>query len=366
MKQQNSPDKHYLLEEAATFIRNSCAERNAEAEAEPRIRDAAIQIEAQGYYEHTWQELEQGAKAAWRNSNKCIGRLFWDRLQVIDGRGIRREEEIVDKLLEHIKKAANHGKIQPMITVFDPHKPNQDSLRIWNHQLLRYAGYETADGIIGDPDSIEFTKACIELGWQGKGSHFDLLPLVVQKGNKPPYWREIPSDIVLEVPIEHDKYSLFGNFEVKWYGVPIISDMSMEIGGIVYPCAPFNGWYMGTEIGARNLADEKRYNLLPLVAESLGLDTKRNSSLWKDEAMLELNKAVLNSFKKHGVNIVDHHTAASQFRIFEQKEQMAGRKVTGQWSWLIPPMSPSATHIFHKRYDNTLIKPNYFYQSKPF
>ena len=27
--------------------------------------------------------------------------------------------------------------------------------------------------------------------------------------------------------------------------------------------APFNGWYMGTEIGARNLADADRYDLLP-------------------------------------------------------------------------------------------------------
>ena len=36
---------------------------------------------------------------------------------------------------------------------------------------------------------------------------------------------------------------------MKWYGVPMISDMRLEIGGISYTAAPFNGWYMGTEIG---------------------------------------------------------------------------------------------------------------------
>ena len=49
--------------------------------------------------------------------------------------------------------------------------------------------------------------------------------------------------------------------------------MRLEIGGIDYPMAPFNGWYMGTEIGARNLADQDRYNLLPKVAEIMELDT---------------------------------------------------------------------------------------------
>ena len=32
-------------------------------------------------------------------------------------------------------------------------------LRIWNSQLIRYAGYEQPDGsVIGDPASVDFTK----------------------------------------------------------------------------------------------------------------------------------------------------------------------------------------------------------------
>lgn len=32
-------------------------------------------------------------------------------------------------------------------------------LRLWNSQLVKYAGYEQKDGtIVGDPSGVEFTK----------------------------------------------------------------------------------------------------------------------------------------------------------------------------------------------------------------
>ncbi len=36
------------------------------------------------------------------------------------------------------------------------------------------------------------------------------------------------------------------------------------------------------------------------------------------------------------------------------------RSVTGNWTWLIPPLSPATTHIFHRSYNNEIRKPNYF------
>jgi len=98
----------------------------------------------------------------------------------------------------------------------------------------------------------------------------------------------------------------------------------------------------------------------------MGLNTDSNRSLWKDKALVELNIAVLDSFQKAGVTIVDHHTAAKQFKSFEKKEETAGRDLTGNWAWLIPPMSPATTHIFHKPYKNDIVKPNYFYQKAPY
>ena len=80
---------------------------------------------------------------AWRNSNRCIGRLFWQSLNVIDRRGVNTKEEVRDALFEHIEIATNGGKIKPTITIFPPEKNGEKQVEIWNHQLIRYAGYET-------------------------------------------------------------------------------------------------------------------------------------------------------------------------------------------------------------------------------
>lgn len=37
--------------------------------------------------------------------------------------------------------------------------------------------------------------------------------------------------------------------------------MMIDLGGLRFPCGPFNGWYMVTEI-ARDLADVNRYDKL--------------------------------------------------------------------------------------------------------
>ena len=89
--------------------------------------------------------------------------------------------------------------------------------------------------------------------------------------------------------------------------------MCLAIGGVTYPAAPFNGWYIGTEIGARNLADAERYDLLPVVAERMGLDTCTERTLWRDRALVELMRAVLHSFDAAGVTMTDHHTESRRF-----------------------------------------------------
>lgn len=359
-------EKELLLQEAEHFIR-TCYEELGKSNEEMNRRLRAIQeeIEASGTYEHTFEELEHGARMAWRNSNRCIGRLFWNMLKVFDARSLDTEEQVYKALLQHIEFATNDGKIRPTITILKP-KANGRQIRIWNHQLIRYAGYETEHGIIGDSASVEFTRICSKLGWTGKGTHFDILPLVIQAGSNAPKCFPIPQEFVLEVPLKHPEFNWFEDLHLQWYAVPIISEMKLEIGGIEYTAAPFNGWYMETEIGARNLADTNRYNMLPRVASLMGLDTTRNTTLWKDKALIELNIAVIHSFKEAGVSIVDHHTAAQQFQRFEQQEQGQGRKLTGDWTWLIPPVSPAATHIFHKNYHDEIVKPNYFYQEKPY
>ena len=350
-----------LYTEASRFINKCCRELGKAGETEARIAEVHSAIRLTGTYEHTFEELKYGARAAWRNSNRCIGRLFWESLHIFDCRTLHTADEAADALMSHIEYASNGGKVRPAITIFQPGR-----FRIWNHQLIRYAGYETSEGWIGDPDSGTLTKKCQELGWQGAGTPFDVLPLVIEAEGEPPSLYPIPQELVLEVPLRHPEYTWFSELGLQWYAVPIISGMALEIGGIIYGAAPFNGWYMGTEIGARNLADEGRYHMLPEIAMRMGLDCRRESSLWKDRALVELNQAVLYSYKEEGVSIVDHHTAARQFKQFEQREEDAGRHVTGDWTWLISPLSPAADHIFHSAYPNTEKVPNYKYQPRPY
>lgn len=357
-----------LKQEAELFIRRCFYEiGKTEEAAERRVQQIHDEIHRNGSYNHSYEELAHGAKMAWRNSNRCIGRLFWNRLHVFDARELDSEDAIFEALLRHIEFAVNGGEIRPAITIFKQAVGGLVPVRIWNHQLLRYAGYEIANGhVIGDSSSISFTKVCESLGWRGEGTPYDLLPLVIQLNRRKPRIYDLPKEIVLEVQIHHPEFDLLHGKEVKWYAVPIISDMLLEIGGIRYVAAPFNGWYMGTEIGARNLADESRYNLLPDIAEAMGLDRTSNTSLWKDRALVELNVAVLHSFRENGVSIVDHHTAAQQFGVFQKNEDKAGREVTGRWSWLIPPLSPATTDLFHSTFKDDIVSPSYLYQKAPY
>ncbi|CAM4382711.1 nitric oxide synthase oxygenase [Paenibacillus tarimensis] len=336
-------------------------------EIDSRVKEVRRDIAATGTYMHTYEELVHGARMAWRNSGRCIGRLFWKTLEVFDCRHIFKEDDIFAALQRHIDYATNGGRVRPAISIFRQSSPDgEPEVRIWNHQLIRYAGYETEHGVTGDPASVPLTRICTKLGWRSDGTDFDILPVVLQTGTREPHIYNLPRQLVKEVPIRHPHMESFHSLGLRWYGVPFISDMALEIGGIRYTAAPFNGWYMGTEIGARNLADPFRYNKLPEVAKLMGLSMDSNINLWKDRALVELNTAVLYSFKLEGVSIVDHHTAADQFVRFEEQEAALGREVSGNWSWLIPPMSPAATPIFHRHYENKIVNPNYHYQRCPF
>ena len=47
-----------------------------------RMREVMTSIEETGTYELTEQELAFGAKLAWRNASRCIGRKQWQNLKV--------------------------------------------------------------------------------------------------------------------------------------------------------------------------------------------------------------------------------------------------------------------------------------------
>lgn len=116
----------------------------------------------------------------------------------------------------------------------------------------------------------------------------------------------------------------------------------------------------GTETGARNLGDSDRCDLVPEVAKRMGLDTSDDATLWRDPALVEINRAVLHSFRVNGVTITDHQAESRRFLIPLEREERAGRRCPADWSWNVPPMSGSRPPVFHRYYDTEHQVPNFF------
>src|SRR5580704_1314156 len=355
------PDTGQLLAAAEAFIALFHDENPGAGAFADRMPQVTAEIQAHGTYRHTPGELAFAARVAWRNSSRCIGRLYWHSLRVRDRRQVSGAEQIAAECLTHLREATNGGRIRPVITVFAPDAPGRPGPRIVNSQLIGYAGHQSGQAVTGDPAHLEITRLARELGWQAGDppGRFDLLPLIIESPGLPPAWFELPRDAVLEVPLRHPELTWFRELRLRWYAVPVISDMYLEAGGIRYPAAPFNGWYMCTEIGSRDLGDESRYNQLPEIAARMGLRTESPRTLWKDRAVTELNAAVLYSFETSGVKIADHHTESELFLAHLEKEQRLGRRCPADWSWIVPPTAGSTTPVFHRFYDDFDASPNF-------
>jgi len=140
--------------------------------------------------------------------------------------------------------------------------------------------------------------------------------------------------------------------------------MLFDAGGLLHRLAPFNGWYLDCEIAARNFTDSNRYNLLPSIAEAMGLDISNDRSLWRDKAMVLINEAVLHSYDRDGVKMSDHHTIGHEFLEFCRNEQRAGREPYGKWMWLVPPVASSASVLYQEPFRDVAVKPA-FRSQKP-
>lgn len=361
------PSLRRVLQEAESFLRLYHEETGKQSAFGYRWQEVEDAILGSGTYQHTEAELLFGSRVAWRNSTRCVGRHYWTSLHLLDLRKVTTFEEVCKSICQYLETATNHGHILPWIVAFAPQQPGHGPMRIWNEQLIRYAGYRQPDGsVIGDPRNVELTEVLRGLGWDGgPGTPFDVLPLAIQMPDEKPRLFQIPRELILEVPIVHPDYPGFADLGLKWHALPSISAMRLEIGGLDYTCAPFNGWYMGAEIGARNLSDTYRYNVLPKVAEVMGLDTKKHHSLWQDKALVELNLAVLHSYDKAGVQIVDHHTVCEHFLKFEEKEARAGRQAYAKWSWMVPPLSGSTSPLYEHQLQDADLKPSFYWQDPP-
>ncbi|XP_016046155.1 nitric oxide synthase 1 [Erinaceus europaeus] len=331
-----------------------------------RLEEVNKEIETTNTYQLKDTELIYGAKHAWRNASRCVGRIQWSKLQVFDARDCTTAHGMFNYICNHIKYATNKGNLRSAITIFPQRIDGKHDFRVWNSQLIRYAGYKQPDSsILGDPASVEFTEICMQQGWKPPRGRFDVLPLLLQANGNDPELFQIPPELVLEVPIRHPKFEWFKELGLKWYGLPAVSNMLLEIGGLEFSACPFSGWYMGTEIGVRDYCDSSRYNILEEVAKKMNLDMRKTSSLWKDQALVEINIAVLYSFQSDKVTIVDHHSATESFIKHMENEYRCRGGCPADWVWIVPPMSGSITPVFHQEMLNYRLTPSFEYQPDP-
>ena len=94
----------------------------------------------------------------------------------------------------------------------------------------------------------------------------------------------------------------------------------------------------------------------------MNLDTRTSVTLWKDRALIECNIAVLHSFQKMNVTIVDHHTASESFMKFLDNDSRLRSGCPADWIWIVPPLSGSTMPVFHQEMMLYFLKPSYEYQ----
>lgn len=352
-------------EEARAFVRRFHRELGMDEQTgASRERTVVRELRRFGWYEHTPEELAYGARLAWRHSGRCIGRLHWKSLDVVDARSIHEPADVAAVMFSHLDTAYSEGKIQSLITIFEPVKKEKLPTHIESRQALQYAGwFRPGSPVLGDPLNVEITRTVESLGWRSTEGdpRFEVLPLLVRDGRQRRSIHPIPAASRNEIAIKHPDIDEIGDLGLRWYAVPCVSSMILTIGGVDYPCAPFNGHYMGTEIASRNFADERRYNLLSEVARRMDLDLTVEPPLWKDQALLALNEAVLWSFADAGVCMTDHHTESRRYMDFAELERADGREPAADWTWITPPQAGPACPVFHMKMRDHHPVPNFYH-----
>jgi nitric-oxide synthase len=299
-----------LLDAAEEFLYRYYEARPRAGQVQARLAKVRAEIAGTGSYQHTRGELAYGARTALRDSGVYIGDVPWRGLLVRDLRAAANASQVATGCVQHLRLATGKGRVRPAVTVFAP-----DSPRLINEQLIRYAGYAQHGQVVGDRRHVAFTDTVRKMGWRPPTarSAFDLLPLVVRDFERGVRLFGLPRDVVREVPLEHPELGWFMDLGLRWHAVGAHSQL-LGIGGLRYP-AVFNGIYTSSAIGADALGDDRAYGFGRVIAEHLGLDTSVDSSLWRERAALELDRAVLHSFDAAGVSIaprdarpIRHHT----------------------------------------------------------
>ncbi|MFE3784662.1 nitric oxide synthase oxygenase [Amycolatopsis sp. NPDC059090] len=319
-----------------------------------RVAQALRSLDEKGTYQLTGAELDHGLKMAWRNDPRCIRRGTYPTLRQLSWDGVVRmdvsrteltAERVIAAVGTYLREATNGGRLKPMIMVFPPDTPEGPRLRIWNDQLIRYAGEARPDGsILGDPKHVDLTAALRRLGWAEPIGRQTVLPVAFQLHDGVPIWATLPKDDILEVRLTHPDFGWLREVDFVWHALPAISRMVVVVGGLVLP-AIFSGWYVASEI----LENLHRFGVLHQFAERLGMDRRDRFLLNRIEPIAF--DIIMHSFRSAGVMIEDPWAADANLHRFVEQEKSAGRVLCGDKSRLV---LAGATPDMHARTDTYL------------
>ncbi|GBM22649.1 Nitric oxide synthase, inducible [Araneus ventricosus] len=77
-----------------------------------RMNEITEEVMRIGTYTMKLEEMEFGAKMAWRNASRCIGRIQWNKLHAQDYRHITSTKEMFEAICKHLEYATNGGNIR--------------------------------------------------------------------------------------------------------------------------------------------------------------------------------------------------------------------------------------------------------------
>ena len=330
-----------------------------------RLEEVAKELSETESYEHTTDELAWSAKTAWRNAARCAGRSMWKSLVVKDERKLSTCEEIFTAICSNLRETYNGGSIIPTAVIFDQRRDDtRPGIRIWNDLILSFAGHLLPNGdVYGDPKNVYLANLAKDNGWKPEYTAFDILPLIITDRNEVTRCFELPADIRnYVVSIKHSEIPAISDLALKWYGIPSVSNMMLEAGGIQYTAAPIAGFFQDTEISVMDLLNPSRYNTLEAVGLAMKLDITNNTSFWKSQVGLEFNRAVYESYKSSNVAIIDHFTISDRFLSFMKGEMETRGGCPSDWVWVVPPLSSGLVPTFHQEMIRYTLSPSYEYQ----
>ena len=98
-----------VVAKAREFFQEYQADQSARGEEveEGRMAEVEEEMGRSGTYTLRSEELEFGARTAWRNAARCPARVIWRNLALVDKREVETAEEMFKAICEHMKVTAD-------------------------------------------------------------------------------------------------------------------------------------------------------------------------------------------------------------------------------------------------------------------